>query len=305
MNTKTYGLSKFKWINTLFYLIVVMAMTVYAEQPYIPVTAIIGAFDEEVRLIQQEMENRKVETYLGVKFSIGNLRGRSVVLAYTGIGKVNASMTTTLLLDHFQPKEVFFTGIAGSLNPKLSPGDIIIGERLIQHDLGQYTSEGFMPDGVRSPVDGAKNPVIFFSDPDLVKIVKEGSQITSFAPITQDSVRRKPSVVTGTIVTGDAFISSQTKRLELQEQFRADAVEMEGAAVAQVCHQAGTPFIVVRCISDKADEFAKRDLNRFYKIAAQNSANLILKVVELLVERDNTNTHESGSQTNVKSNIKR
>jgi len=259
----------------------------YAEPRSAAPTGIIGAFDEEVRLIEQAMDTQKTERLMGVPFIVGRLRGQPVVVAETGVGKVNAAMTTTLLIDHYHPAEIVFTGIAGGLNPKLAPGDIVIGAKLIQHDLGEYATNGFKADGVNSPVDGKKNPVAFPADPGLVQVVEQASRVTPFASPDGDKATRKPSVLTGTIVTGDSFIASPAKSRELHQQFNADVVEMEGAAVAQICYQAKVPFVVIRSVSDNADEHANRDLARFYKTAAENSANLVLKVMESLAAREN------------------
>ena len=101
-------------------------------------TAIIGAFITEVELIKAEMTKKKTVTLLQISFITGQLKGKSIVLCETGVGKVNAAITTTLLLYYFKPKEVIFTGIAGSLDPKILPADIVIGEKCAQHDHHVY-----------------------------------------------------------------------------------------------------------------------------------------------------------------------
>lgn len=247
-------------------------------------TAIIGAFGEEVRLIQERMKDRRKQTFMGVHFTSGTLNGRSIVLALTGVGKVNAAMTTTLLLDHFKPSEVIFTGIAGGLNPDLLPGDVIIARKTAQHDLGDFTTKGFSPKRVRNPMNGKYNPVFFFSDSTLVGFSQQAAVNADFVPVTTSMNERQPSVVTGVIVTGDIFVASEEKNNELRKRFSADAVEMEGAAVAQVCYQQGVPFVVLRSLSDKADQNARSDARRFYKTAARNSAELVFQLVGLLSE---------------------
>ena len=255
----------------------------FAEEHTSPSTAIIGAFDEEVQIIKNKMQNKQTQTIMGMKFLVGKLKGRSIVLAQTGVGKVNAAMTTTLILDHFQPTEVIFTGIAGGLNPKLQPGDIVIGEKIAQHDLGDFTSNGFIKEGVKNPINGIRNPVFIPSDPRLITLAQQASRNTTYEIIkkTKDA-GKQPHVLTGTIVTGDIFIASSSKKVELRENFKADAVEMEGGAVAQVCYQQKVPFIVIRSISDEADQNAQLDIKQFYKIAARNSAELVISLIELL-----------------------
>ena len=247
-------------------------------------TAIIGAFDEEVRLIQERMKDGSEQSFLGVTFSMGTLNGQPIVLAKTGIGKVNAAITTTLLLDRFKPSEVIFTGIAGGLNPSLLPGDVIIAGKLAQHDLGDFLTGGFSAKGVRNPTNGKRNPVFFPSDSVLVELSQQAATNTVFATVKTTKGERRPNVITGVIVTGDIFVGSEEKKQELRKRFSADAVEMEGAAVAQVCHQQGVPLVVLRSLSDQADRNAQADARRFYRTAARNSAELVFQLVGLLTK---------------------
>ncbi|MBC7922499.1 MAG: 5'-methylthioadenosine/S-adenosylhomocysteine nucleosidase, partial [Ferruginibacter sp.] len=113
-----------------------------APRKFKPVTAILGAFPDEVTLLEGKMRNRKERYLQGVRFLTGKLNGQPIILARTGIGKVNAAATTTLLLEHFRPREVLFTGIAGGINPSLAPGDLVIGTRLAHHDYGTLTEKG-------------------------------------------------------------------------------------------------------------------------------------------------------------------
>jgi adenosylhomocysteine nucleosidase len=205
-----------------------------------------------------------------------------VVVAQTGIGKVNAAMTTALLLDHFHPAQVVFTGIAGALNPDLHPGDVVIGERLAQHDLGLLTAAGMTRQGVRNPVDGTENPVFFAADSALVQLAVSAGQQAASLPIPTGQGERLPAIRPGTIATGDVFVASSAGKQSLRDGLQADAVEMEGAAVAQICYQQRVPFVVVRSISDSADETAETDLQRFYRSAAANSARLVIDLVTRL-----------------------
>ena len=247
-----------------------------------PITAILGAVGAEIDLIEQEIADQELQTFLGVRFTLGNLKGRRVVLAKTGVGKVNAAMTATLLIDHFQPAEVIFTGIAGGLNPDLLPGDIVIGAKTAQHDYGDYRVGGFTPSLARNPVDGKRNPLFFRPDRRLLQLAEQAAGRVRLEKVTAGVGERTPRITQGAIVTGDAFIASSSKKAELRDRFHADAVEMEGAAVAQVCYQQGTPCLVIRSLSDNADERADLDLKRFYRTAARNSATFVMALVELL-----------------------
>lgn len=253
-----------------------------ADAPPEPVTAILGAFGAELELLRGAITNRADRTFLGVSFVVGELEGRAVVLGETGVGKVNAAMTTTLLIDHFRPKEVIFTGIAGGLNPDLLPGDIVIGARTAQHDLGTVTAEGFQNWGVRNPLTGERNPVYFPSDDRLRGLAREAGSEVDLEGLTTTRGERTPRIAEGTILTGDAFVASSSERSGLRTRMEGDAVEMEGAAVAQVCYQHSVPCIVIRSLSDSADEDASEDLERFYRVSAGNSARLVRKIIQLL-----------------------
>lgn len=247
-----------------------------------PITAILGAFDEEVLMLEEQLRSAKDQRIEGIRFVTGKLKDRKVVVALTGMGKVNAAMTTTLLIEHFKPREVIFTGIAGGINPQLSPGDIVIAEKTAQHDLGVVTLEGLENKGAPNPISGKRNPVFFPADQRLLRLAEQAAKQVELEKIKTGEGEKAPKIVKGVVVTGDVFAASTAKCTELRKRLGADAVEMEGAAVAQICYQQRIPHLVVRCISDKADEKALEDVKKFYKIAAKNSARLATKIVELL-----------------------
>jgi adenosylhomocysteine nucleosidase len=257
-----------------------------AEDRTAAVTGIIGATDGETRLIREEMRGVQEVRILGIRFLTGTLRKRHVVVAQAGVGKVNAAMITTLVIEHFSPREIIFTGIAGRLNPALKPGDVVVGTNLAYHDLGDYTPEGFVPWGVENPADGKRNPVFFAADPALIAVVERASRLVSLSSPDGSDPAVKPLVVKGIIATGDAFIASQGKRTDIRTRFQADAVEMEGAAGAQICHQNGVPFVAIRGISDNADEHATHAVQPFFETAVRNSACLAMKTVELLAGQE-------------------
>ncbi len=246
------------------------------------VTAILGAFGEEVEIIEDQLAGPQFHTLLGMDFITGTLKRRRVVLAQTGVGKVNAAVTTALLIYKFHPSEVIFTGIAGGINPGLSPGDIVVGQKVAHHDLVIYTDDDFDAYQVRNPLTGRRNPIFFTADATLAGLAKKAQKGLELEKIVKKDGTRVPQIVTGTIVSGDAFVASATKRAELRRRFEADAVEMEGAAVAQVCYQQQLPFLVVRSISNAADSDVQMDTARFNEMAAHNGARYVLRIVELL-----------------------
>lgn len=247
-----------------------------------PTTALLGAFAKEIILLQNELTERQERRIEGMKFVSGKLSGRKVVVAWTGVGKVNAAMTTTLLIEHYRPQKVIFTGIAGGLNPELSLGDIVIGEKAAHHDMGTYWPEGFTAKGVRNPFTGWENPIFFEADERLLELAERAAGQVKFKTLKTRSGVKTPKVIKGTIVTGDVFVASEDKCAELRKSFKADAVEMEGAAVAQICFQQKVGCLVIRSISDKADEKAREDMGMFHEIAAINSSALVVEIVGLL-----------------------
>lgn len=247
-----------------------------------PVIAILGAFEQEVILLEDELIDKQQQTIEGIRFISGKLCGKRVVIAFTGIGKVNAAMTTTLLIEHFKPNQVIFTGIAGAVNQQLQPGDIVIAEKTAHHDMGTLWPEGLFHKGVKNRLSGWENPVFFDCDEQLIKLAERAARQVEFSSIRIIYGQRSPKVVKGVVVTGDSFVASADKSAELRKKLNADAVEMEGAAVAQLCYQRGIGFLVIRSISDNADEGAVLDKQTFYMLAAKNSSSLVIEMIDLL-----------------------
>jgi adenosylhomocysteine nucleosidase len=223
-----------------------------------------------------EVKSQEIE---GIEYILGRMGAETVALAWTGVGKVNAAMTTTLLLEHFHPTRVIFTGIAGGVDPNLEPGDIVIAKQTAYHDMGTLWSQGIEYGGVKSRMTGEPNPVFFPADPVLLAAAEEAAKSMAFGSVGLRTGQRPPRVVIGTVVTGDVFVAAKEKSAELAQELGASAVEMEGAAVAQLCYQRGIGCLVIRSISDKADRSAVMDKQLFYAMAAKNSAGLVMKIV--------------------------
>ena len=269
---------KRQWAVSLVLVLIVFTFAYSAVADEAPI-GMLGAFPAEVKNIKSMLSSKKSEKILGIEFTTGMLKGKKVVLAETGVGKVNAAMTTALLLEKFHPRNVIFTGIAGGVNPDLQPGDIVIAEKLAQHDLGRINPQGFNPRGVKNPINGKRNPVFLYSNKDLVNIARK---VSSGLKLETPFNVRIPRITVGVIVTGDLFVAAEKKRLSLRKEFGADATEMEGAAVAQICYQNKIPFVIIRSLSDNANDKAINDIEKFYRIAARNSAALVVKIVQQL-----------------------
>lgn len=251
-------------------------------------TAILGAFDEEVTILEAQLANPKAHTIEGIQFLTGTLSDQNVVIARTGIGKVNAAMTATLIIEHFHPNRVIFTGVAGGLNPDLQIGDIVIAEKTAQHDLGRLESTEIENTGVRNPINGQRNPVFFPADSGLLQMAETALAGIELTPFQTSQGQRRPRIIKGTVVTGDVFVASDDKKTALHKNLDADAVEMEGAAVAQICWQYNVPCLVIRSLSDNAGANASEDFKKYYKIAARNSAALVTRIISRLHSAQST-----------------
>ena len=259
--------------------------------------AILGAFDEEVAILEGQLVNPRMHTIEGIQFLTGTLNGQNVVIARTGVAKVNAAMTATLAIQHFRPNRVIFTGVAGGLNPDLQIGDIVIAQKTAQHDLGRLESAEIENTGVRNPINGKRNPVFFPADPELLRITEIALADIKLNPFQTPQGQRHPRIIRGTVVTGDIFVAFDAKKTALHKNLGADAVEMEGAAVAQICWQQNVPCLVIRSLSDNAGANASADFKKYYKIAARNSATLVTRIISQLhseqsLQQDTTTSPE-------------
>ncbi|QDT39110.1 5'-methylthioadenosine/adenosylhomocysteine nucleosidase [Stratiformator vulcanicus] len=239
--------------------------------------AILGAMDVEVDGLIGAIDDRQTREILGLKFHEGVLEGTPVVVARGGVGKVNAAMVTTLLIEHFRPEVIVFTGVAGAVNPELRPGDIVIGKSALHHDFGTHSDEAFVRDATRNPVDGKLNPVQLPAPQEVLAAMLEAAETVQFRSV--DS--RMPQFRTGIVGTGDVFLMAKEPRRELRKTLGIDVVEMEGAAAAQVGHQLGVPVIIIRAISDRADKNAQLDFRRFAAAAAANNIRLVRSFLKI------------------------
>jgi adenosylhomocysteine/aminodeoxyfutalosine nucleosidase len=225
--------------------------------------AIMGAMQEEVEPLLANFENVNVVEYANNKFYEVNLNGLDIVIAYSKIGKVFASLTASTMIEKFGCDTLLFSGVAGGINPKLQIGDLIIADKLCQHDLDITAfghPHGFVPEG-KVFVETTKNLREL-----AIKVANENNL----------------KVIVGTIATGDQFVHSSERKEFIQNTFNADALEMEGASVAVVCDALNIPFFILRAISDTADMDAGFDFDEFLKSSAKNSADYLIKIVKEL-----------------------
>lgn len=230
---------------------------------------IISAMDNEIDLLLKEAVIDRVDTVADIKYHVGSLHGQPVVITRSGIGKIRAASGVTTMLNTYPISKVIFTGIAGCIADEPQVLDEVIATRLVEHDYGIYSNDGFK---WRSGDPGFGNePGVYYEcDPELVQLAYD-------AAVT---VIGKDHVFKGTVATGDQFIANSEYVQKLQSDYDAYACEMEGAAVAVVCIKYKTPFVVIRALSDKADGNAHESYENFGDTAADNSSRIVLKILD-------------------------
>lgn len=227
--------------------------------------AVIGAMEEEVRILREKLEQKKTETVAGCEFTVGELSGHEVILLKSGIGKVNAAMSTTILLERYKPEKVINTGSAGGFHHTLNVGDVVISTEVRHHDVDVtvFNYEYGQVPGM---------PAAFEADAALVALAERCMK-------SGDDVQ----VVKGTIATGDSFMNDPQRVDFVRSKFKdLYAVEMEAAAVAQVCYQYNVPFVIIRALSDIAGKESDISFDQFLDQAALHSTNFIINMLQEL-----------------------
>lgn len=224
--------------------------------------AVIGAMEEEVELLRNEIENPETKSIANSEFTSGTYKNHEVVLLKSGIGKVNAAMSTSILLNEYKPDYVINTGSAGGYDPTLEVGAIVISDEVRHHDV-DVTAFGYEIGQV------PQLPAAFKADERLMKLAEEAVYEIG-----------KHQVATGLIATGDIFMHDPAKVEQVRNHFPLmKACEMEAAAVAQVCYQFEVPFVVIRALSDIAGKESSMSFDEFLPVAAKHSTQIVLQVI--------------------------
>lgn len=224
---------------------------------------IIVAMEEELSIVLDEMDVTTETVHAGMKFYDGFWHGKEIVAVICGIGKVNAAVCTQLLISVFNVNRVINIGVAGGVREDINPGDIVISDSLVQHDV-DATAFGD-PAGQIPRMD----TLYFNADPLLIGLFKDACT----------NVKSHKTFI-GRIATGDQFIADVDKIRWINGTFNALACEMEGGSIAQVCHINEIPFIVIRSISDNANSGAHMDFEKFKGIAIENSSIILSHVLK-------------------------
>jgi len=239
---------------------------------------IMGAMTEEIGSLREHMTDISEEERGGRVFIKGKMNGANVVVVFSRWGKVAAAVTATVLIERYNVNQIIFTGVAGAATPDLNIGDIVISEQLYQHDMDARP--------LMSRHQIPLTDVIFFkADTALVEkahTATDGLLSSLSRKIPAEILQRfkitEPKCIRGTIATGDEFVYSSQRTAAIAEaQPSTAAIEMEGAAVAQVCHDYNIPFVVIRTISDKADHASELDFPAFIKEVARHYAEYVIQ----------------------------
>lgn len=227
---------------------------------------IIGAMEVEVETLKKDMRIERTLKKAGMEFCQGVLKGQEAVVVRSGIGKVNAAVCTQILVDDFQVKAVINTGIAGSLQAKIDIGDIVVSEDLVHHDM-DVSALGYEPGQIPQ-----MDVFAFQADQKLAQLATKVCR----------EVNPDIGIFAGRVVSGDQFVGTSQAKERIVERFQGCCTEMEGAAIAQAAYLNQIPFVVLRAISDKADDSATMDYPTFERQAADHCVRLVEKMMEVL-----------------------
>ncbi|SNR91097.1 adenosylhomocysteine nucleosidase [Anaerovirgula multivorans] len=224
---------------------------------------IIGAMDEEIEILKEEMNIKEIVSMANMDFYIGELNQRNIVLVRCGIGKVNAAVCTQILIGQLDVSCIINTGVAGAVNQELEVLDVVISSDVQQHD---FDVTGF---GYKVGEIPRMETSIFKADEVLVSKAYEAAK----------KVLQSQKVLQGKIVSGDIFVSSPELKNKLESVFQGYCTEMEGAAIGHTCFLNSIPFVIIRTMSDKADGSAHNNFNEFVKEASNHSKDIVIHML--------------------------
>ena len=251
----------------------------------VPTIGLICAIPQELVDLRAALAQDRRTRVGGFDFDQGRLDQRPVVLAEAGIGKVNTATVATLLAARFEASALVFSGVAGGLDPELAIGDVVIAERAIQHDAGVIEEERLHPyQAGHVPFFNPTPRLGYDADPALLARVRARLEGLELPPLSRAAggTGRPPKLVYGTILAGDQFIHCETTRERLHQEFDAQAVAMEGAAMAQVAERMGVRWLEIRALSDLAGKESRFDFAAFVDQVAQSSFAVLRRLLPVL-----------------------
>lgn len=246
---------------------------------------LISAIPQELAHFRSVMGDVRGEDIAHTRFETGTLDGCEIVLAETGMGKVNAAVVTTVLAHRFGCRTVVFSGVAGGLDPQLHVGDVVIADRLIQYDAGLIEDERlqtYQPGHV--PFINPTDRLGYDVDSAVLEKVKQALRGLELPPLSRRAGGRgrAAQLVYGTVLSGDQYLHSEPTRIRLHDEFGGRAIEMEGGAVAQVCEAFGIGWLVIRALSDRAGQDSQFEFNQFAGEVAASSAMVLRTLLPVL-----------------------
>lgn len=227
-------------------------------------TGIIGAMDSEVQSLCSQLENKEIIELQGLKFNKGRLNGKEVCIVKSGIGKVNAALCAQLLIIKFGADKVINTGIAGATGKGLGIFDFVVSSATVYHDFN-CTFFGYKP----GQIPGMERE--FSADEKMIESTLKAFSETEFS--------KEHKMIKGLIASGDQFISSDEQKNFIKTNFNPMCVEMEGGAIAHACYLNKVPFVIIRCMSDMADDSAQATYTFNEDVCAGMCAELISKII--------------------------
>ena len=229
------------------------------------VIGVVAAMESEIALIKEVENIDDIITIAGLEFFVGKLKGKDVVVVQCGMGKVNAAIATQILIERFNAQSIINVGCAGCLNDSLEIGDFVISKEVVQHDY-DVSAIGFQKGEV--PYTGK---VSFEADINLIEFAKNAIQ----------KVASNRHIVVGRICTGDQFISSDEQKETILQNYQGDCAEMEGAAVGQTAYLNHVPFVIIRAMSDKANNQAgSEDFSSYVEQVTKEGAEVVITMIE-------------------------
>lgn len=246
---------------------------------------VICAIPHELSCLLASMSEVEHQEIARITFDTGLLDTRPVVLVAAGMGKVNTALVATLLADRFHCKAIVFTGVAGGLDPDLKIGDVVIADRVVQHDFGLIEDERLQPyQPGHIPFIKPAEQLGYSVDTELMDRIRRRLDDFSLSPLSPAAggSGRLPRISYGMILTGDQYLHCERTRGRLYNEFGARAIEMEGGALAQVCESFAIPWLVIRALSDLAGCNSGLDFNRFVSEVANRSAQILRRLLPVL-----------------------
>jgi adenosylhomocysteine nucleosidase len=222
----------------------------------------------EIRLIQAHLLRPRAGRLAGFPYVAGVLRGRRVVTTVTGVGVTNGAMVAALFIHHFRPAEVLVSGTGSRFNPRIHTGDTVISTKTIHHAAGSLTNRGMVYRKVRGPLAGQMTHWYYRPDPRLLRLAKAAVAGYTAEPVTANGATYVPRVLTGVVSASDLFGVSDAKIADMRKKLNPDLMEMESAAIAQVCTQLKVPHLVFRAGSNRTQSNPGND----YRLLGQKAA---------------------------------